>query len=85
MEDKQYISTTEAAQELGISRVTVFNRIKSGQIPAKKVGRNYIIEKKVVLGGNNAELTEAEKAVIDKAVDKTVREYDETLKLLADA
>ena len=85
MEDKQYISTTKAAEKLGVSRITVFNRIKSGQISAKKVGRNYIIEKKDILGGRDAELTEAEKAVINKAVDKTVREYDETLKLLADA
>lgn len=85
MEGKQYISTTEAAKQLGVSRITVFNRIKSGQIPAKKVGRNYIIDKKVILGGKDAELTEAEKVVINKAVDKTVKEYDETLKLLADA
>jgi len=85
MEDKQYISTAEAAEKLGVSRVTVFNRIKSGQISAKKVGRNYIIEKKAILGGKDAELTEAEKIVINKAVDKTVREYKETLKLLADA
>lgn len=85
MEDKQYISTTKAAKELGLSRVTIFNRIKSGQIPAKKVGRNYIIDKKVIFGGKDAELTDAEKVVIDKAVVKTVREYRETLKLLADA
>ncbi|MBU0578287.1 helix-turn-helix domain-containing protein [Patescibacteria group bacterium] len=38
-----FISTAEAAKILGISRVSVFNKIKSGDIKAVKVGRNYII------------------------------------------
>jgi excisionase family DNA binding protein len=41
-----YISTTEAAEMLGVSRVTVFNMIKDKRIKrAIKVGRNYIIPK----------------------------------------
>ena len=39
-----YISTIEAAEKMGVSRVTVFNMIKDGRIKrAVKVGRNYII------------------------------------------
>ncbi|MFH0820835.1 MAG: nucleotidyltransferase domain-containing protein [Candidatus Peregrinibacteria bacterium] len=39
-----YISTTEAAEKMGVSRITVFNMIKDGRIKrAIKVGRNYII------------------------------------------
>ena len=37
---KKYLSTTEVAKLLEVSRVTVFNRIKSGEIKAEKIGRN---------------------------------------------
>ena len=40
-----YISTTEAAEILNVSRVTIFNMIKDGRIDAIKVGRNYIIHR----------------------------------------
>lgn len=40
---EQYISIPDYARQLGVSRITVYNRVKSGQIPAKKVGRNYVI------------------------------------------
>lgn len=41
--NEQFLSTKEAAKLLGISPVAVFKRIKSGSIPAIKVGRNYVI------------------------------------------
>ena len=82
---KSYISAPELAKKLGISRTAVFNRIKKGQIPAEKIGRNYIISIEVVdeiLHGKSPVLTEEKKEVIKKAVEKTVKEYGETLKLL---
>lgn len=85
MQHKRFISTPEAAKLLGISRVAVFNRIKRGEIPAKKVGRNFVIEKSAIVRGKDAELTNREKQVIDKAVDHTVKDYGVTLKKLADA
>ena len=39
----QYISIPDYARQLGVSRITVYNRVKNGQIPARKVGRNYVI------------------------------------------
>lgn len=83
MQDKPYFSTQEAAKILGVSRITVFNRIKKGQLKAIKAGRNYVIAKETLSPGNNAPLTEKAKKVISQAVEKTVREYGETLKLLA--
>jgi len=80
--DKKFISTKELAKILGISRVAVFKKIKSGQIKAKKVGHNFVIDKKdlpVLLG---VVLTEWDKKEIEKAVNKTIRDYGETLKLL---
>ena len=40
---KEYYSTIELAQKLGISRVAVFKKIKNRRIEAYKCGRNYII------------------------------------------
>ena len=85
MQDKQFISTTEAAKILGVSRITIFDRIKKGKIPANKVGRNFIIEKNQIVRGKDAQLTDTEKKLINKAVDRTIKEYGKTLKLLADA
>ncbi|HPN54993.1 MAG TPA: helix-turn-helix domain-containing protein [Candidatus Moranbacteria bacterium] len=82
---KSHISAPELAKKLKISRVTVFNRIKKGQIPAEKIGRNYIISMDVaneIAHGKNPPLTEEKKGIIKKAVEKTVKEYGETLKLL---
>jgi excisionase family DNA binding protein len=85
MQDKRYISTSEAAEILGISRIAVFDRIKRGKIPAKKAGRNFIIEKNQIVKSKDTELTDKEKEVINKAVDRTLKDYSETLKQLADA
>lgn len=49
----EYISTSQAADMLNISRVAVFKRIKSGKLKAEKVGRNYII-KRSDLNKNNS-------------------------------
>lgn len=79
----QFISTTELASLLGVSRVTIFNRIKKGVIKAKKVGRNFIIDKADLpteLSSNRIDKN-AEK-FIQTAVAKSVAEYGETLRLL---
>lgn len=80
---KDFFSTTELAELLGMSRIAVFQKIKSGDIPAKKAGRNFVIAKKDIAYLLSEELTSNEKRDIDIAVDKVVEEYGETLKLLA--
>ncbi len=40
-----YISTTQAAEILKVTPVTIFNMIQDGRIKAVKVGRNYIIDR----------------------------------------
>jgi excisionase family DNA binding protein len=81
MMDKDYISVGEAAQLMGISRVAIFKKIKKGEIEAKKIGRNYIVNKKS-LGSIYQDLTPAQKHKIEKAVEKAVREYGEAIKKL---
>ncbi len=40
---KEYLSTSELAKLLGVSRIAVFKKIKSGKIKAFKIGRNYVV------------------------------------------
>ena len=80
--NNDFLSTTEVAKLLGISRIAVFKKIKSGQIRAEKAGRNFIISKTQLPAILGKILTEKKKRVIEEAVKKTVREYGQTLKLL---
>jgi len=79
---EEYLSIPEVARILGVSRVAVFKKVKSGQIKAIRVGRNYAIHKEDILGTESGKLSEKRKEEIDKAVHKTVKEYGEVLKLL---
>lgn len=81
MEEKT-LTTAQIAKLLGVSRIAVFKKIKSGEIKAQKVGRNYVVKKAdlpLELGG---ELTQQKKQVINEAVERTVQEYGEALRLL---
>ena len=82
MNEDKFLSTTELAKILGISRIAVYKKIKNGMIKATKVGRNFIIDKKDlgdILGGK---ISEKSKKKIDTAVKKVVKDYGETLRLL---
>lgn len=80
--NKDFLSTMEVAKLLGISRIAVFKKIKAGQIKAKKVGRNFVIDQKDISNIIKGVLSEERKKEIEKVVNKTVREYGETLRLL---
>lgn len=83
MRKNHFISTTELAKALGVSRVAVFKKIKKGDIQAQKVGRNYIIDTDTLPPELFEEpLGEKNKQEITQAVKKTVKEYGETLRLL---
>lgn len=67
---------------LGISRIAVFKKVKKGEIPAQKVGRNFVIARRDLPAILGSVLKESSRREIEKAVHKTVREYGETLRLL---
>lgn len=77
-----FVSTTEAAKILGVSRIAVFNKIRTGKIGAEKIGRNFIIRKNDVLRAAGELLTEPQKKNIDKAVSRAVRQYGGVFKRL---
>ena len=79
---EKYITIPELARILGVSRITVFKKVKKGQIKAMKVGRNYAIPRRYLDEILGKVLSEKEKQEIERAVKKTVKAYGQTLKLL---
>lgn len=82
MMDNKFLSTSDLARILGVSRIAVFKKIQKGQIKAVKAGRNYIIDRNDVGNILGTSLTAGDKQAVDTAVKKTVSEYGETLRLL---
>lgn len=80
--DKDFFSTSDVAKLLGISRIAVFKKIKSGDIRAEKKGRNFVVHRKNLPDILGTVLRETKKQEIERAVKKTVEEYGETLRLL---
>ena len=80
--NKEFLSTSEVAALLGISRVAVFKKIKSGNIKARKIGRNFAVDKKDLPEVLGVALREEKKREIERAVNRTVKEYGKTLRLL---
>lgn len=81
MINKHY-TAPELANILGVSRTTIFKRIKNGQIKAEKVGRNYIIMDKDITSILGGTLTSQDKIFIRQSVDKIWHDYGKTLEML---
>ncbi len=82
MEENKYISISELAKILGVSRIAVYKKIKKGQIRAIRIGRSFAIPKKYLTDIMGETLSKKNKTIIDQAVEKTVKEYGEVLRLL---
>ncbi len=74
-----YLTTSQLAEILGISRVAVHKKIKSGEIKAKKIGNIYIIPKSYISEIFGRTVSTHWKKIITKAVKKAVKEYGEVL------
>ena len=80
--DRDFITIPQLAKILGISRIAVYKKVKSGKIRAKKIGKMYLIPKAYVEDILGKSLKEGDKNEIEKAVQKTVDEYGEVLRML---
>jgi len=80
--NSEYITISQLARILGISRIAVYKKVKNGQIKAIRVGKICLIPRSATLNILGKELTEKDKKEIDRAITKTVKEYGEVLKLL---
>jgi excisionase family DNA binding protein len=82
MEKCRYLTIPQLAKILGISRISVYKKVKKGEIEAVRIGRTYAIPKNTISGILGTTLSGPAKKEIDKAVLKTVKDYGEVLKLL---
>lgn len=46
IQDKDFYTIAELAKVLGISRISVFKRVRRGSIKGQKMGQNFIVFKK---------------------------------------
>lgn len=79
MKINRFLTTSELAEILGISRIAVQKKIKKGEIKAIRIGRNYAIPASYVSEIFGRTLSTKSKKIIDKAVHKVVKEYGEVL------
>jgi len=82
LKNKRFFSTAELAKMLGVSRVAVFKKIRSGAIHAEKIGRNYIIPSEEIAAILGLFVSEKRRKEIDLSVERTVREYGDALRRL---
>ena len=80
---KDFYSTTEVAQILNLSRVSVFNRIKKGKLKATKVGRNFIVSHEEILEALGDKIGSEKKEQIEHAISRAMKDYKEVFERLA--
>ncbi|MFH1369704.1 MAG: helix-turn-helix domain-containing protein [Planctomycetota bacterium] len=78
----EYLTIPQLAKILGISRIAVYHKVKKGQIKAQKIGRSYAIPQDTIGGTRSRPLSAGEIRRLDAAIQKVVKEYGETLRLL---
>jgi excisionase family DNA binding protein len=77
--NEEYVTIPQLAKILGVSRITIYNKVKNGEIEAIRIGRIYAIPKKYVTEILGKRLSAKTKKMITQAVKRTVREYGEVL------
>lgn len=79
---KEYYSTIEVANIFKVSRKTIFQWIKTGKIKAVKVGRNYVILNSAIIDKLGKNIGTEKKAEIEKTIDRAIKDYEQTFRLL---
>ena len=83
MNNQDLLSTSQVAEILNISRIAVFKMIKRGKLKAFKIGRNYAIPRSELGNVFETELSKSSRLTMTRAINRVMRDYLETLKLLA--
>ncbi|MFB0517463.1 MAG: helix-turn-helix transcriptional regulator [Candidatus Neomarinimicrobiota bacterium] len=83
MTREKYITIPRLAELTGMSRIAIYKKVKKGQIPAIRIGRNYAITDRTIAQVLGEELSEKGKRQIDTAVTKTVEQYGEVIRELS--
>lgn len=86
MDKREYLSIAQVAKMLGISRIAVYKKVKAGKIKAIKIGKAFAVSREYInrhfVNIAGGPLEEEEKKDIDKAVERTIKEYGEVLERL---
>ena len=80
--NKAYFSTTEAAKILGVSRIAVFKKIRSGQLESERFGRNYFVARDS-LAYHAGFLTARRRKELASDVRRIIGQYGEALRKLS--
>ena len=83
-QNSKYLSTSELARLLHVSRIAVFKKIQAGKIKGFKIGRNYVIPVEEFMSAVGTFISQEKKEEIRKVVKRAVKEYGETLQLLGE-
>ena len=79
IQNEEYVTIPQLAKILGVSRITIYNKVKKGEIEAIRIGRIYAIPKTYISEILGETLSIKTKKLIDEAVSRTVQEYGEVL------
>jgi excisionase family DNA binding protein len=80
---EKMMTIPKLADKMGLSRVAVYKKVKSGKIPATKVGRIYVIATKDVKDLLPSPPSKKELKWVDEAVKREVQEYGMVFKWLS--
>jgi excisionase family DNA binding protein len=79
IQNEEYVTIPQLAKILGVSRITIYKKVKNGEIEAIRIGRIYAIPKKFISEILGETLSIKTKKLINEAVSRTVQEYGEVL------
>lgn len=82
MKKEKYLTIPQLAKILGVTRIAIYKRVKKGEIKSIRIGRNFAISIKEAENISGKTLSEKDKKIIDRAVNKTISEYGDVLKKL---
>lgn len=82
-QEKKYITIPEFAEKVGMSRTQIFRKVKAGLIPAERFGKTYLIPIEELFRVTG-EISEKDKNLITKGVEKTLKDYGSVIKDLGD-
>ena len=79
----KYITIPELAELVGVSRIAIYKKVKKGQIPAIRIGRNYVITDNIIAEVLDTKISADSRRQIRAAVKKTIEQYGEVIKELS--
>lgn len=82
--NKEYLTIKELADILHVSRISIFKKVKKGEIKAERIGKIYILPKKQLNDVLYNTLSEKLKKEIEHGVLKVINEYGDVIKKLGE-